>query len=909
MICSIISSAQEKIKDQLSLSYEESSIREVLLAIESQSSYRFYFLDSWVEKKIAARSYQNEAVDNILKDLLEETSLNYYIQEDNIYILPNSIVYDKLPKGFFGQEEETNIVKKKKTVIPIFQNTEKQSNPSKTKIVKIGKENTSESTSSVTLSGYVRDVKNNQPVRGLTVTANNGDIATQTDANGFYTLNLQRGLNVVETKSLQYEKQKVNVVMYGTGSYNLEVSEKIELLDAVVLRGGVVDKVEEVITGTENIDVEESKNIPLVLGERDVLKVATTLPGISTAGEGSGGVNVRGGRADQNLIMLDEAVIYNSQHFFGIFSAVNPYVLGDFTIYKGNIPAEFGGRLSSVFDMKTKNGNVNKFGGEGAIGPVTGNLKLDIPIVKEKSSLVIGGRSAYANWILNSLDEPSIQNSEASFYDVIANYTHKINDKNDIKATAYFSKDNFSVSSDSLYTYSNALGSIKWNHRFNDQKKGSVLFSSSQYEFDIAFDGEANNNFDLGYKILESELKLKMDHSWNESGDFTYGLSSKLYSANPGTIEPKGAESDIERIEIPREKALESSAFVSYKFSINDKLELDTGIRFSVFNVLGRRTQRIYQEGVPRNDSSVIEEREFGNNEVVETYGGPEFRISARYLLTPDLSLKAGFNNSYQYIHLLSNNTTISPVDTWKLSDLNIQPQQSQQYSLGLFSNLGKGYEASIEGFYKSSQNLLDFRTGADIILQENIETQTLQGDGRAYGVEVLFRKQIGKLNGWLGYTYSRSMIKVDSEFREDRINNGAFFPTNFDKPHDISMVANYKFTKRFSFSANFVYQTGRPITYPVGQFDFGNSTFTVFSERNEFRIPDFYRLDLGFNIEGNHKLKKLAHSFWSISVYNVLGRNNPYSLFFVTENGEVKALQSSIFAIPIPTITYNFKF
>ena len=401
-----------------------------------------------------------------------------------------------------------------------------------------------------------------------------------------------------------------------------------------------------------------------------------------------------------------------------------------------------------------------------------------------------------------------------------------------------------------------------------------------------------------------------MEHIARESDLFTYGLSSKLYLVDPGTIKPRGDFSDIDRITIERERALESAAFLSYKFDITDKLKVDAGLRYSIFNALGAGTQRIYDPGLPRNDEAILEERSFGTNEVIKTYSGPEFRFSGRYLLTSNLSIKSSINSSFQYIHLLSNNTTVSPVDTWKLSDLNIKPQRSQQYTLGVYGNLGdSGFETSIEGFYKRSKNLLDFRTGADLLLQPNIETETLQGKGEAYGVEFLVKKQIGKLNGWLGYTYSRSFIKVDSPFSEDRINGGNFYPTSFDKPHDISLVTNYKFTKRYSFSANFVYQTGRPITFPVGQFEFGNSSFTVFSERNTFRIPDFYRLDLGFNIEGNHKIKKLAHSFWSISVYNVLGRNNPYSIFFVTEDGNVKALQSSIFGIPIPTITYNFKF
>jgi hypothetical protein len=437
-----------------------------------------------------------------------------------------------------------------------------------------------------------------------------------------------------------------------------------------------------------------------------------------------------------------------------------------------------------------------------------------------------------------------------------------------------------------------------------------VVLSNSGYQFDIDYESEFNNNFTSGYNINETEAKIKMTYRHSAAHNFEYGLSSKLYLVDPGEISPLGSESIVEPLQIDREQGLESAIFISDNFKVNDELLISAGLRYSLYAALGPKSQNTYEEGLPRNESTMAGTREVGNGEVIETYARPEFRLSARYAFLPDFSAKISYNNTYQYIHTLSNNTTISPTDTYKLTDLNIKPQQAKQYSLGLYKNFKENmYEFSVEGYYKESDNILDYKVGAQLFLNENVETEVLQGDGKAYGVEFLLKKSEGRLNGWLGYTYSRSLLRLDGEFREQRVNNGDFFPANFDKPHDVSLVANYKLTKRFSFSANFVYQTGRPVTIPVGKFNPGTGQLPVYSDRNQFRIPDYYRLDLSFNVEGNHKIEKFAHSFWNISVYNVLGRNNPYSVFFVTDDGDIQAYQSSIFSIPIPTITYNFRF
>jgi CarboxypepD_reg-like domain/TonB-dependent Receptor Plug Domain len=902
-------SAQNVTKN-ISITFDNVTRIDVIKLIEEQTNYHFYFVENWLGKDLISGSYNNVSLKTILNDIFKKTVINFYITADNKVILTrNNIIYDSLPIANIGTVKKEIILEEENKPIFVIKETSNV-NRNTTPVIRIGKENKYSKRKRYTLSGYVRDLITKRPIPYLALIVKNKNLNTITDSTGYYSFRLPVGENLIETKALGFQNSKKRVIIYGDGTLNFELTESLERLTEIVLEADVDKNVKEAKTGITKIRTEDIKNIPLVLGTSDILKVATTLPGISTAGEGSTGFNVRGGKEDQNLILLDYGVLYNPAHFFGIFSALNPFTTGSVNIYKGNIPVEYGGRLSSVFEINTKKGSDEKFSGEASIGPVTSNVALEIPVVKDKSSLVIGGRGTYSNWLLNLTDDQSVKNSDASFYDGVIKYNHKINDNNNLESTGYYSKDAFSITSDSVYSYSNRIASLKWDHTFNEKNKGSLIFANSEYKFNIDYNGNSDKNFILGFKVNETQVKLKMKYDYSNKHKIDYGISTKLYVVNPGEIVPKGPVSVVETINIPEERGLESAVFISDDFKVDEKLVISAGIRLSMFTLLGKSSQKIFAEGQPRNEGTIIDTLNFKKNEAVKTFINPEIRASARYLISPSFSIKASYNNTYQYIHTLSTNTTVSPTDTWKLSDLNIKPQQANQYSLGFYKNLdGNAYEFSVEGYYKESKNILDYKVGANLLVNESIETEVLQGEGKAYGIELLIKKNKGDLNGWIGYTYSRSFLKLDSPFSEERVNGGNFFPANFDKPHDFSFVANYKLTKRFSFSANVVYQTGRPVTFPVGQFIFNNSEQVLFSDRNKFRIPDYYRLDLGFNIEGSHKIKQFVHSFWNISIYNVLGRNNPYSVFFVTENGKIKGYQSSIFNRAIPTITYNFKF
>ncbi len=906
------------ISDKVSVELKNANIKTAIQNIEQTSYFKFYYDEKWLESDSTSitKQYKEVRIAELLEDVFQNTNINFFVAENKVILTNNSIIYNELADDYFGipLERDENGLALAPVFYQQFDSVKKTNsrNPNKNikDIILIGKEVKNQKKKSYILSGYVRGGKNKGGIANIVVKIPNTEFSTITDNDGHYKLQVPPGISTVETETFAYDKVSKKIMVYNDGTLNFMVVDNINQLDEVLINTNKSKNAKAAITGVTTIDAEGIKNVPLVLGERDILKVALTLPGIKTSGEGSSGYNVRGGKEDQNLFLLDNAVLYNPSHFFGFFTALNPYTTKKVDIYKGSIPAEFGGRLSSVFDITSKTGNFNKFEGEAGIGPATSNVMISTPIVKGKSSLVAGGRASYSNWILKSLDDEKLKNSQASFYDFILKYNHKINANNDIEATAYYSHDKFSVSSDSLYKYSNRLATLKWNHTFNEKNKGSLLFTNSEYRFNIDYQPDGVNAFDFGYKINDTQAALKMIYLYSEKHKISYGISTKLYGINPGYLNPKNPESILVPIEIDKERGLESAIYVGDNFKVTDKFLVDFGLRYSSFAALGKSTQRVYDENLPISDATVVETKTFGNNEVIKRYGGFEPRVAARYFITDDFSVRASYDKTYQYIHLLSNNTTQSPTDIWKLSDLNVKPESAQQFSLGLYKNLKNDeLELSVEGYFKKSRNILDYKVGADLLLNHNIETELLQGDGKAYGIEVLLKKQVGRLNGWLGYTYSRSLIRLNSQFNEEKVNGGKFFASNFDKPHDFSAVLNYRITKRYSFSSDFIYQTGRPITYPVGKYDYGNAQYTVYSDRNKFRIPDYYRLDVGLNIEGNHKIKKLTHSFWNISVYNVLGRNNPYSVFFVTDKGQIKAYKTSIFSVPIPSITYNFKF
>jgi hypothetical protein len=892
-------------RSAVSVSYQREPLLSLIQQVEKETSFRFYFIPSWIDTVKVTTTLVDARIDQVLHSALSESGISFYISGNKIILTPGIELSEHIDSFFFKSSlsDSTSVSTRFLRELPQqrvvgVDNTVKE----------IGKRGLSVK-KSYTLSGYIRQEQSGEPLTGVLIYTKGSTHGVTTDQFGFYSISLTPGENLlsIELVGMKTVSQKINLL--GDGKLDFIMQESITQLKEVVIESDGNINVSNVQMGVAKIDVRTMKNIPKIFGENDLLKVATTLPGVKSVGEGASGINVRGGHADQNLVILNEATIYNTSHFLGFFSVFNPDAIRSFELYKSGIPVQYGGRLSSTFELLMRDGNQKKVAGQGGIGPITSNVTIEVPLIKDKTSLMIGGRTTYSNWILRTLSESSLRNSSAAFYDFFARVTHSPNDKNTLYFSLYKSHDRFKLSSDTVFSYSNELASFQWRHVFSPNADAILSVTRSGYDYNMDYESTGVDAFGMGYAINESNLKLEFTHT-RDKHKISYGFQSKLYELDPGYID-KGSDSSLVKVRrVEREKGLESAFFAADQFELNSRMALYVGLRYSLFSVLGPRTIYTYIPGFSRASNTVNDTLQYATNKIIRNYHGPEYRISLRYKLTDESALKASYNKTRQYIHMLSNTVSVSPTDTWKLSDPNILPQAADQISVGFYQDLKQElFELSAELYYKWIDHILDYKTGARLLVNEHIDQQVLQGNGKAYGVELLLRKKSGKLTGWLGYSYSRTFIQLNSSVLSDRVNTGKYFPANYDKPHDVNLISNFKITRRYSLSFNFAYSTGRPITYPIAAYRFGNAYRISYSDRNAYRIPDYIRADVGFNIEGNHKIKKLAHSYWSISIYNLFGRKNPYSVYFAIEDEKIKAYRLSIFGAPIPTVSYHFKF
>lgn len=881
------------------------SFAEFVKRTEANTNYRFYYnpqvLDTFKISPVAADVNMEET----LSQLFRNTEYYFAVSPSgSIFITYQRPISTTLPVGFFD-----NLTPGGSQVPDITGYEKRNTNEQNQSVVyPIGRKQSSLS-GNARITGSIKNKATGESLIGASIFVENPTIGVASDAFGQFSISLPRGRHTLKVKSIGMKDTQYQIMLYADGQFDIEVEEEVTSLKEVVVESDRDIRVSSLQMGVEKLDIKTIKQMPAILGEADVVKVMLALPGVQSMGEGSNGINVRGGATNQNLILFNDAVVYNPSHLFGFFSTFNPDIVKSVELYKSGINAEYGGRLSSVLDVKAKEGNYKKFSASGGISPVTGRLTVEGPIIKDKVSFLLSGRSTYSDWLLTQIDSKDFQNSSASFYDVNGIVSAKLNEKNSLYVSLYASHDKFNLSSDTLFAYGDQNISVKWAHNFSSKLYGVFTTSVSKYKYDISSDVNPVNAFTLGFGIQQANAKADFSYFLSPKNTVTAGVSTTHYKLWPGNLQADGDQSIVTPDEHAPEQGLETAAYAGYNFELLPKLSVYTGLRFSIYQYLGPNTVNTYVPNAPLEESNNTGSQSYSKGETITTYGGLEPRVSLRYSLAPDASVKLSYNRMRQYIHMLSNTTSIAPTDIWKLSDTYIKPQIGDQLSFGFYKNLNKGIETSFEAYYKTSLHTLDFKGGAVLLLNPAIETTVIDTRGKAYGVELMIKKATGKLNGWISYTYSRSFLQTQSSFTSEQVNEGEFFPSNYDKPHALNLIGNYKFSRRVNFSLNTTYSTGRPLTVPLAQYELNGALRLHYSDRNQFRIPDYFRVDVALNLEGNHKIKKLAHSSWSLSVYNLTGRNNVYSVYFVNEGGKIQGYQMSIFAYAIPTLTYNFKF
>lgn len=890
--------------------YNQALFIDFVEEVERKHKLRFFYLDNWVDSLRIIQRTAPAPLTEILNSSLSQRKLALYFDG------PRRIIIS--PKGPIDESLESELLEAEVLAPPqraadeitysqLLAVKPDLSREEVSQIVEIGDEDANKE--EATLVGYVRDSETGEPIIGASVFVAELKVGVNTDPYGYYSLTLPTGSHVITYRSYGKEEKLQEIILHEDGELDMEMVTAIRQLDVVLIEAEQDRNVESSQMGLSTIGINTLKQMPSFMGEIDVVKSAILLPGVQTVGEGASGFNVRGGSAGQNLILINQAPIFNSSHLFGFFSVFNPDLIKSFDLYKSGIPARYGGRIASVLDIAMKDGNKKEFVVSGGVSPVTSRVTAEGPIKMKNSSYIVGLRSTYSNWILGQLEELSFRNSKAFFGDANAKINLELSKKDRIDISGYFSQDNFTLNQDTAYSYNNLNGSVNWKHLFNNKLFAVTSAIFSRYRYAVKSESSLENAFRLRYQIRYQELKTDFTYIPEPNHEFRFGLNGIFYQLNPGSQRPIGAESLIREEILEQEQAIESSIYVSDEWDVNNRLKLYGGLRFSAYFMLGPNSINQFRPNQAFQPDNIIGSTDYSSGQLVQFYGGPELRLSARFALDDKSSVKLSANRLRQYLHMLSNTTSISPTDTWKLSDPYLRPQIGDQLSLGYYRNFRQNsIETSVELYVKRITDMVEFKNGAQLLLNPAIETDLVNALGQAYGVEFLIRKDRGKLNGWISYTYSRVFSEVDGRFPDEIINGGQRFPANFDKPHDVSLVANYKFSRRLSISSNFAYSTGRPITYPVSQFRFGNATRLNYSLRNQFRIPDYVRWDASINLEGNHKNTKFAHTSWSLSFFNILGRQNVYSIFFLSEPQGIQGYRLSIFGRPITTLTFNFK-
>lgn len=875
---------------QVNATFKSTPLTTVLSQLEKDLNLQFYYQADELPKRNINLNFQKTPLSEVLTELLRETSLGYMSYRDYaIIIAPQGVIDESFSSNYYQaldenlNDEEKRSAKKRKIII----GNVAQMNPS-------GK---------ATVKGTIKDAQTEEPIIGATIFFAELNSGSATDFDGNFEAEVPVGEYEVTVQYIGYEDMRKKIEVYSDGEMSFDLFKAAINLEEVIVRAQAADaNVENVQIGVTRLDVKDIKKLPALFGEADVVRTLLLNPGVSTVGEGATGFNVRGGSVDQNLVMQDEGFIFNSSHALGFFSTFNPDLIRGVNLYKGNIPAQYGGRLASVLDVEMRDGDFEKFRIKGGAGPVSSRISLEGPVIEGKSSFLTGFRSTYANWLLNIINVDEVKKSSAFFYDANIRYTHRADDKNTFILSGYASSDDFVYNEQFGFDYQTYMGQFIYNRIFNDHLFNKFSVVASTYN---------NTQTDLGEltgAALDNEfsyVKFKEHLTYNPKKELTLdmGLSAIYYTTEPGQIEPLGEDSQVVAERLEQEKGLESAAFLNARYEINSLFEISGGLRYALYNFLGPKTINTYV-----NDDFSTVENLVSSEEVsgtIATYNSLEPRVSMRLKLGPDASVKAGYSRTAQFINQIFNTDTPTPTSQYQLSTKYIKPQRSHNVSLGFFKNFNDNlWETSLEVFARDIDETFDYRDFAELNVNPFLETEIINGIGRAGGVEFSIKKNRGVMNGFLSYTLSRTELQIEG------INNGDWYPSNFDKPHDLSLVLNFNPNQRHTITASFNYGSGRPATPPLGNYETERGLIVpIYAERNQVRIPDYHRLDLAYTIGRSYKKTNKFKTSWTISIYNVYGRRNAFSVFYTQAAFQrPQANKLAILGSAFPALTFNLE-
>lgn len=763
-----------------------------------------------------------------------------------------------------------------------------------------------------TLSGYIKDFSTGEEIIGAIVQVEELKKGVSSNEYGFYSMTLPAGEYTFNFSSIGYSKLSIKINLNENIVKNIDLkTDNVELEEVEIVSGEKELTVQEKPMSMLTVDIKKIKELPALFGEVDVLKSIQLLPGIQSAGEGNSGFYVRGGSGDQNLILLDEATVYNASHLFGFFSVFNGDAIKDLDIYKGGIPARYGGRLSSLLDVRMKDGNSKKFSMSGGLGLISSRLTIEGPLKKDKSSFIVSGRRTYADLFLKLSKQEDLKDTRLYFYDLNAKVNYRLSDKDRVFLSGYFGRDVLALAGLFGFDWGNATATARWNHVYNPKLFSNVTLIYSNFDYGIKIDVSETQNFKVVSGI--DDIGVKADFSYFPSTNHTlyYGVQSVYHVFNQGKFDPLRESSIFDPAELPKKYALESSAYLDHKWTISPVFNIRYGIRYTMFNQLGKTTEYSYN-WVDEFTLNVTDTMNFNAGEVIKTYHGFEPRFAASYSINENISVKATYDHTMQFLHQVSNSATTLPTDLWIPSSLNVKPQVNDQFALGYFQRVKK-IDFSIEGYYRLMRNQIDFRDNADIQFNEQVDAELLFGKGWSYGTEFMVAKNDGKFNGWISYTLAWTWRQIEG------INDGDPYPVKNDRRHNLNIVATYKFKERFTLSSTLVYASGNAITFPGGKYNFDGEIVSYYPARNSYRMPPYNRMDLALTIDGKPKKKngekRKVESSWTFSVYNIYARENAFAIVFQegedadgNPTGKTVAKQITLFKI-IPSVTWNFKF